>query len=170
MKKLRGKHRVTIVIIFTEMLNHWHTAIHVLIQLGSCQGKDDIPKGFNYKEFNEGTSYKGYSQRGQYKDKIRRWSAQGHWEVITNSRPEGARKGKMFPAADKSQLCVKGQPDGSYGLRGRSVTRQNCYKRGKSENNDPDFPLLLPSDFLLVTDPNPKLKGKKTQTIPLVKV
>ena len=76
----------------------------------------------------------------------------------------------MFPAADKSQLCVKGKPEGSYGLRGRRVTTQNCYKRGKSENNDPDFPLLLPSDFLLGTDPNPKLKGEKTQTIPLVKV
>ena len=71
MKKLRGKHRITIVIIFTEMLNHRHTAIHVLIQLGSCQEKDDIPKGLNYKEFNEGTSYKGCSQRGQYKDRIR---------------------------------------------------------------------------------------------------
>ena len=51
-----------------------------------------------------------HSQEGQYKDKSKTWwSSEGLWEIITNSRAEGGRKGKMFPAPEKRQLCSRPQ-------------------------------------------------------------
>lgn len=63
------------------MLNCKYMAIQVPIQSGSWQEKDDIAKGYNCKEFNEGTSYKGYSLRGQYKDTTRNDEAPRDTEI-----------------------------------------------------------------------------------------